>query len=334
MFSGNQAAAERDVYLEKQLEQFEWQLRTLKEVLSANGNPERAEILKQHADEEACALVLSLLDKVPELWRRRRFAEAQEEANPDVNSQVKTETTADLNVLHERRSKAAAEGYERRETELKRAHGEEKAQLTERFQAAEDVLKVKGHSGSEQGSSCSDLSCVCAPTEGGGAAAGSRAAGLQPAEEEGPGVHLQQGPAEEHSGDAPWWPGQAQALLLLLQGLNFLSAGPRQPRCILGVGAGVAVVRHRDEERASAGAEQEASEHGRSGKRLRFRLFHWISCANVLTFSSSSSLLFPDEEEPGAGGPDRSRPAAERGSESANRQLSGSHSVGSALVTV
>lgn len=113
-------------------------------MLTANGNPERAEILKQHADEEVCALVLSLLDKVPELWRRRR-AKAQDEANPDVNSQVKTETTADLNVLHERRSKAAAEGYERRERELKRAHEEEKAQLTENFEAAEDVLKVKGH---------------------------------------------------------------------------------------------------------------------------------------------------------------------------------------------
>lgn len=52
------------MYLEKQLERFEWQLRTLKEVLSANGNPERAELLKHHADEEVCALVLSILDKV------------------------------------------------------------------------------------------------------------------------------------------------------------------------------------------------------------------------------------------------------------------------------
>lgn len=40
-------------------------------MLSATGNPERAEILKQHADEEVCALVLSLLDKVAELHRRR-----------------------------------------------------------------------------------------------------------------------------------------------------------------------------------------------------------------------------------------------------------------------
>lgn len=34
------------------------------EALSANGNAERAELLKQHADEEVCALVLSLIDKV------------------------------------------------------------------------------------------------------------------------------------------------------------------------------------------------------------------------------------------------------------------------------
>lgn len=71
---GKQAAGKQDVYLEKQLEQFEWQLRTLKEVLSANGNAERAELLKQHADEEVCVLVLSLLDKVSELWRGHRRA--------------------------------------------------------------------------------------------------------------------------------------------------------------------------------------------------------------------------------------------------------------------
>lgn len=44
-------------------------LGTLVEVLSANGNAERAELLKQHADEEVCTLVLSLIDKVGELWR-------------------------------------------------------------------------------------------------------------------------------------------------------------------------------------------------------------------------------------------------------------------------
>lgn len=48
------------------------QLGTLMEALSANGNAERAELLKRHADEEACALVLSLIDKVGELRRGPR----------------------------------------------------------------------------------------------------------------------------------------------------------------------------------------------------------------------------------------------------------------------
>ncbi|KAG7468998.1 hypothetical protein JOB18_042342 [Solea senegalensis] len=87
---GKGASAEQaDVCLEKQLERFEWQLRILKEVLSANGNPERAELLKDHADEDVCTLVLGILDK------------------------VKTETTADLNVLHEHRSQTVTEEHER-----------------------------------------------------------------------------------------------------------------------------------------------------------------------------------------------------------------------------
>ncbi len=62
--AGKRTSGEQDVYLEKQLERFEWQLRTLKEVLSANGNLERAELLKHHSNEEVCTLVLSILDKV------------------------------------------------------------------------------------------------------------------------------------------------------------------------------------------------------------------------------------------------------------------------------
>lgn len=64
LFAGKSTSGEQDVCLEKQVERFEWQLRILKEVLSANGNPERAELLKEHADEDVCALVLSILDKV------------------------------------------------------------------------------------------------------------------------------------------------------------------------------------------------------------------------------------------------------------------------------
>uniref|UniRef100_A0A4W6CQ98 Coiled-coil domain containing 69 n=1 Tax=Lates calcarifer TaxID=8187 RepID=A0A4W6CQ98_LATCA len=119
LFADKRASAEQDVCLEKQLERFEWQLRILKEVLSANGNPERAELLKDHADEDVCALVLSILDK------------------------VKTETTADLNVLHEQRSKTATEEHERRVEELQKKHEQEKNQLTEKFHAAENILKGK-----------------------------------------------------------------------------------------------------------------------------------------------------------------------------------------------
>ncbi|KAK7916225.1 hypothetical protein WMY93_011986 [Mugilogobius chulae] len=106
-----------DLCLEKQLEKFEWQLRTLKEVVSAHGNAARAELLKGHAHEEVCALVNSLLDK------------------------VKTETTADLNVLFEQKSKAASDEHERQVEELQKTHKEEMAQLTEKFEAAENLLK-------------------------------------------------------------------------------------------------------------------------------------------------------------------------------------------------
>ncbi|XP_030594466.1 coiled-coil domain-containing protein 69 isoform X1 [Archocentrus centrarchus] len=114
--AGKRTSGEPDVCLEKQLERFEWQLRILKE---ANGNPERVELLKDHADEELCALVLSILDK------------------------VKTETTADLNVLHEQKSKSATEDHERHVEELQRRHEHEKNKLIEEFQAAENVLKAK-----------------------------------------------------------------------------------------------------------------------------------------------------------------------------------------------
>ncbi|XP_005737802.1 coiled-coil domain-containing protein 69 isoform X2 [Pundamilia nyererei] len=113
---GKRASGEPDVCLEKQLERFEWQLRILRE---ANGNPERVELLKDHGDEELCGLVLSILDK------------------------VKTETTADLNILHEQKSKSATEEHERHVEELQRRNEHEKNQLTEKFQAAENVLKAK-----------------------------------------------------------------------------------------------------------------------------------------------------------------------------------------------
>ncbi|MEQ2285507.1 hypothetical protein AMECASPLE_032619, partial [Ameca splendens] len=95
------SSSDLDMCLEKQLERFEWQLKILKEVLTANGSSERAELLKHHTEEEGCALVLSILDK------------------------VRTETTADLNVLHERKSKSAVEEHERHVEGLRQGIGEE-----------------------------------------------------------------------------------------------------------------------------------------------------------------------------------------------------------------
>lgn len=111
---GKRTSGEPDVCLEKQLERFEWQLRILR---SADGNPERAELLRDHADKEVCSLVLSLLDK------------------------VKTETTADLNVVYEQKSKSATEEHERNVEELRKKREQEKTEATEKFQAAENVLK-------------------------------------------------------------------------------------------------------------------------------------------------------------------------------------------------
>ncbi|XP_028314951.1 coiled-coil domain-containing protein 69 [Gouania willdenowi] len=116
---GQSSSGPTDVCLEKQVERFEWQLRILKQVLSANGNPERAELLKEHADEEVCALVLSIFDK------------------------VKTETTADLNVLHEQKSKSVSEENEALLEELQTKHQQEKNQLTQTFVASENILKDK-----------------------------------------------------------------------------------------------------------------------------------------------------------------------------------------------
>ncbi|KAF3694273.1 Coiled-coil domain-containing protein 69 [Channa argus] len=116
---GKRLSGEQDACLEKQVERFEWQLRILKEVLSANGNLERAELLKEHGDEDACALVLSILDK------------------------VKTETTADLNILHEQKSRTTTEEHERHVEELQKLHQQEKTELTETFKAAEKILQGK-----------------------------------------------------------------------------------------------------------------------------------------------------------------------------------------------
>ncbi|XP_037118141.1 coiled-coil domain-containing protein 69 [Syngnathus acus] len=113
------ANANAKVALEKHLEHSEWQLRILKEVLSANGASERAELLKEHADEEVCTLVLSILEK------------------------VKTETCAQLNAVHQQQRQQIAQQHQQHIHEVERAHDEFKVQLTETFHVSENLLKLE-----------------------------------------------------------------------------------------------------------------------------------------------------------------------------------------------
>ncbi|XP_051935308.1 LOW QUALITY PROTEIN: coiled-coil domain-containing protein 69 [Hippocampus zosterae] len=116
---GGLANANAAAALEKHLERLEWQLMILKEVLSANGGAERAELLKEHADEEVCTLVLALLDK------------------------VKTETCAQLSAVHQQQRQQTAQQHQQHLHEVERAHEEVKVQLTEKFQISENLLKVE-----------------------------------------------------------------------------------------------------------------------------------------------------------------------------------------------
>lgn len=61
---GGPPTREQEVQLERQLERFEWQLRLLKGALTVGGNPDLADLLRRHADQEVCAVVLSFLEKV------------------------------------------------------------------------------------------------------------------------------------------------------------------------------------------------------------------------------------------------------------------------------
>lgn len=49
---------------EKQLGQYEWQLKILREVLSASGTQEREGLLKDPTQGELCALVYNIIEKV------------------------------------------------------------------------------------------------------------------------------------------------------------------------------------------------------------------------------------------------------------------------------
>ncbi|XP_029508527.1 coiled-coil domain-containing protein 69 isoform X2 [Oncorhynchus nerka] len=102
---------------EKQLGQYEWQLKILQEVLSASGTQEREELLKDPTQGELCALVHNIIEK------------------------VETETAADMTVLYVEKSQRTAEQHERQLEERQRRQSEERKRLTETHQAAEKVLK-------------------------------------------------------------------------------------------------------------------------------------------------------------------------------------------------
>ncbi|XP_020329740.2 coiled-coil domain-containing protein 69 isoform X2 [Oncorhynchus kisutch] len=102
---------------EKQLGQYEWQLKILREVLSASGTQEREELLKDPTKGELCFLVHNIIEK------------------------VETETAADMTVLYVEKSQRTAEQHARQLEERQRRQSEERKQLTETHQAAEKVLK-------------------------------------------------------------------------------------------------------------------------------------------------------------------------------------------------
>ncbi|XP_029627841.1 coiled-coil domain-containing protein 69 isoform X2 [Salmo trutta] len=102
---------------EKQLGQYEWQLKILREVLSASGTQEREELLKDPTQGELCALVYNITEK------------------------VKTETASDMTVFYGEKSQRTTEQHERQMEERQRIQSEERQRLTETHQAAEKVLK-------------------------------------------------------------------------------------------------------------------------------------------------------------------------------------------------
>ncbi|XP_029577417.1 coiled-coil domain-containing protein 69 isoform X1 [Salmo trutta] len=115
---------------EKQLGQYEWQLKILREVLSASGTQEREELLKDPTQGELCALVHNITEKF--CGRTARTGPAEK---------VKTETAADLTVLYGEKSQRTAEQHERQLEERQRIQSEETKRLTETHQAAEKTLK-------------------------------------------------------------------------------------------------------------------------------------------------------------------------------------------------
>uniref|UniRef100_A0A9J8B4F0 Coiled-coil domain containing 69 n=1 Tax=Cyprinus carpio carpio TaxID=630221 RepID=A0A9J8B4F0_CYPCA len=101
---------------ENLLETYECQLKILHAVLTASGDQERDQLLKDHPG-DICTLVHSIIEK------------------------VKTEITADLNDLHEKQMRSTLERHQSATEELQRLHGEEKNVLNESHAAAENALK-------------------------------------------------------------------------------------------------------------------------------------------------------------------------------------------------
>ncbi|XP_043112402.1 coiled-coil domain-containing protein 69 [Puntigrus tetrazona] len=101
---------------ENLLEAYESQMKILRAVLTASGDQERDQLLKDHPG-DICTLVHSITEK------------------------VKTEITADLNDLHEKQMRSTSERHQSATEELQRLHGEEKNVLMESHAAAENALK-------------------------------------------------------------------------------------------------------------------------------------------------------------------------------------------------
>lgn len=102
--------------LESQLKAYEWQLKILHAVLTASGDQERDQLLKDHPG-DICTLVYSITEK------------------------VKTEITADLNDLHEKQMRSSTEQHQRETEELQQLHDKEKNVLNETHAAALNALK-------------------------------------------------------------------------------------------------------------------------------------------------------------------------------------------------
>ncbi|TRY59457.1 hypothetical protein DNTS_014797 [Danionella cerebrum] len=114
--SGTNSCQEQNSCLENQLETYEWQLKILHAVLTASGEQEREQLLKDHSG-DICTLIHSISDK------------------------VKTEVRTDLNELHEKHLKSISEQYQSEAEELRRIHREETAALNEVFASSEKTLK-------------------------------------------------------------------------------------------------------------------------------------------------------------------------------------------------